>query len=123
MKYYGNKMRNLILVIGIALMVSCAPGKSETITYVDIYCDSCKIRITNEWYEKETKTKAIETPFEGIVVGYKRVEFYRFDSPNSCVRPGVFEYYTGSFETTWTYIIENSDTTQSIQGGGAGFCY
>lgn len=103
-------------------MVSCAPGKRSTPTYVDVYCDSCFVKIQNMWYDPSGSgnTQVIEYPFEGIVDNYKRIEFNRFDSPNNCVRP--IDYVNYSVDWTWIYIIENGDTTASLDNGGNGYC-
>ena len=116
-------MRKILLIIGIALMVSCAPGKKDTPTIVDIYCNSCYLKVQNMWFEAPgaNSTKVYEYPFDGIVTNYQRVEVYRFDSPNSCVRPT--EYANYSTDTTWIYIIENTDTIAALENGGNGYCY
>jgi hypothetical protein len=115
-------MRKLMLFIGVALMVSCAPGKRDEPVHFDIYCDSCYVKIENMWFEApgSGKPRVYEYPFDGVVQSYKRVTFHRFDSPNNCIRPIEFMNY-GS-DTCWIYIIENGDTTASLDNGGAGYC-
>lgn len=114
-------MKKLIYLLPFVLL-SCAPGKKADPIYFDIYCDSCYLKIQNMWFESpgSESTKVIEYPFDGVVQGYKRVEFHRFDSPNNCVRP--IGYINYSVDNTWIYIIENGDTTAALDNGGAGYC-
>lgn len=115
-------MKKLIYLLPFVLL-ACAPGKKETPIYYDIYCDSCSVKISNEWSEGQNPNKTVvkEVVFDGVVDNYKRIEFYRFDSPNSCTRPVSFQNF--STDTCWIYIIENSDTIGVIDNGGNGYCY
>lgn len=108
-------MRKLILFIGVVLMVSCAPGKSGQIVNVDIYCDSCYVKVSNS-----DGNDFIETTFNGDVIDYKRVVVDRYTSNQSCVR--VVEFTNYDTTSTIIYYIENADTIDIDANGIDAYC-
>ena len=112
-------MKKIIyLAIAVGLM-ACAPGKSDKISRVDVYCNDCDFVVKNKWYTYDNKV--IETPFEGRVIGYRRIEFNRFDSPNSCVTAYSTKNY--STDTVKFYYIEGLDTIGREINDGTGYCH
>jgi hypothetical protein len=108
-------MKKLMLIIGVALMLGCAPGKSGNIVNVDIYCDSCKVKVSNS-----DGNEFIETTFNGDVSDYKRVVVDRYTSNQSCVR--VIEFTNYDTTSTFIYYIENGDTIDVDANGIDGYC-
>lgn len=115
----STPMKKLFLISVIALVLfSCAPGKSSKQYRVDVYCNSCHVKIGNEWSHEDSYV--IETPFDGIVTGYKSILFNKFDSPNSCVRVREYTNYTN--DTITAYFIEDGDTLGYWEEGWEPFC-
>lgn len=96
-------------------MVSCAPGRSGDIVNVDVYCDSCHVKVTNS-----DKNNFIETVYNGDVSGYKRIVVERFISEYSCVRAVEFTNYDTT--STVIYYIESADTLATEVDGISGYC-
>lgn len=109
-------MKQTTFILIAILIASCTPKKSDNPTKVHIYCDSCYVKVNNEYIKDDTRV--VETPFKGIVNGFKSVEFYRFES-NGCVRVMEFTNYTTN-EATF-YYIEND--TINTEHDALGFCH
>lgn len=109
-------MKQTTFILIAILIASCTPKKSDTPMRVDIYCDSCYVKVNNEYIKDDTRV--VETPFKGIVNGFHSVQFNRFES-NSCVRVMEFTNYTPN--EAIIYYIEND--TIYIEHEALGFCH
>jgi hypothetical protein len=110
-------MKQTTFILIAIFIASCTPKKSDNPTRVDIYCDSCYVKVNNEYIKDDTRV--VETPFKGIVNGFKSVEFYRFET-NSCVK--VMDFINYSNDTPTFYYIEVNDTL-FFDHNAYGFCY
>jgi hypothetical protein len=103
-------MKHLIYFLIAISILSCSPPKFNTVTTVDIYCDSCNVTLvnrSNDW---------VETPFTGLITGYHSISVNRF-SNNGCLLFTHFQNY--STDTPVIYAIENNDTII----GNTDFCF
>lgn len=111
-------MRKLILFIGVALMVGCAPGKSGEFVKAKIYCDSCHVKIANEWHMGNDK--GLEIAFDSDVVDSAEIDIERFKSDYPCIRlNGGQNYSTGQIDI---FFYENNILI-GHDVNGTGFCY
>lgn len=92
------------------MLASCAPGKSDRLVRVDIYCDSCYAKVESRGYYGDPSDYQYisEIPFDREILDYQQINIFRFDSPIDCIR--IVNYYSYTTDTVDIYFIENNDT-------------
>lgn len=110
-------MRKLIFLLPL-LLLSCEPERSGEIVRLDIYCNSCHVKVINkakpenEWFS--------ETIFDGQVTNYKSLSIQRFRSDFlRCTQVTEFSYANN--DTLIFVVIENGDTLNENPEDGTCF--
>lgn len=110
-------MKKIIYLLPVILL-ACAPGKSGETVRLDVYCDSCYIKIINR--AKSGSQWFVETAFDGNINGYKSINISRFDSDLRCTQISNITNY--STDSMYFFVIENNDTIEGVDPQ-SGYCF